>query len=49
MFLRFYLTVGRFRKVKMVDVLLWNMTLEVARTQDSEKNKHSERAIQDKA
>lgn len=49
MFLGFYLTVGRFRKVNMVDVLLWNMALEVARTQDSERKKHSERAIQDKA
>lgn len=39
MFLRFHLTVARFRKIKMVDVLLWNMTLEVARTQDSRDKK----------
>jgi len=35
MFLRFYLTVARFRKIKMVAVLLWTMALEVAGTQDS--------------
>lgn len=44
MFLRFHLTVARFRKIKMVDVLLWNMTLEVARTQDSREKKAQQKS-----